>query len=149
MLNWLLSNPIYFGIYFILIWSLVHYLLSKISGWAAVAKRHRRQKATHGKLYPFAAMDMGEARHSGTLFVRVGTEGIDISIFLPFRLFHPPLLIPWNAFDSCKRTRLFSTGLFSTELLQLTLKEPKCVLRCRGALAEEIERYYHQHNGSQ
>jgi hypothetical protein len=144
MLNWLLSNPIYFGIYFVFIWLFVHYSLSKISGWAAIAKRYRRQNVTHGKLYPFVGMDIGEAMQSGTLFVRVGNEGLDISVFLLFRLFHPPLLIPWNAFDSCKRTRLFSTGLFSTERLQLTLKELKCVLCFRGALADEIEKCYHE-----
>jgi len=79
------------------------------------------------------------------VFIRVGDEGLDISTFLFLRFSHPPLLIPWSAFDSCERAQF----IFS-KILQLIPKDSNTPLYIRQKeLANEIEKYYRQYNGSQ
>jgi len=128
MLERLLSNPIVFLCFFVCMWCLASYMVSLLGGWYAISKKYRRQETANGRLYFFTSMNVGIGTYASCLFIRVGEKGLDISVFLPFRFFHPPLLIPWNAFDSCKRTRLFFI-----ERLQLMLRDPKCVLCFRGA----------------
>jgi len=140
MLNQLLYHNDLFSIFAIVGGSfLVLSIMSLIDGWYKVSRKYRRQNVTSGKLFPFAYMYLGVWKYSGAVFVRVGEEGLDISIILPFRFLHPPLLIPWDAFDSCAKTRLY----FS-QCTQLTLKNPKYTFYFRGQLANEIEKCYQQ-----
>jgi hypothetical protein len=38
--------------------------------------------------------------------VDVGERGIRLQVSLPFRLFHPPVLLPWSAIEGCESQRV-------------------------------------------
>lgn len=65
--------------------------------------------------------------------VKVGDAGLDISILLPFRFLHPPLLIPWAAIESCREKKLW----MSTQAFVRVAKLKK-QLTFTGKLATEI-----------
>lgn len=139
MLNQLLYHSDLFSTcVFIGGWFFVSSIISFIDGWYKVSEKYRREHGTSGKLFPLVNMHWGIWKYTRCVFVRVGEEGINISILLLFGFAHPPLLIAWEAFDSCTKTRFFS------QWTQLTLKEPKYSICFEGDLADEIERCYHE-----
>lgn len=140
MLNQLLYHSDLFSIFiFVGGWFLLGCTGSLLSGWYAIGRKYRRQSVTSGRLFSFDSMYIGSMKYIGMLFVRVGHEGLDISIILAWRLLHPPLLIPWEAIGSCGKA-----PLYFSKRTRLTLENPKYSLYFDGDLADEIERCYHE-----
>jgi hypothetical protein len=133
-------NPILLVCIIICSWVLGSFAISLMSGWYLLSRKYSRQHVTNGHLFSFATIFFGIIGYRRAVFIRVGDEGLDISTFVFLRFSHPPLLIPWSAFDSCKRTQF----VFSN-ILQLTLKGSKWPLFVgAGQLANEIEKCYRQ-----
>ncbi len=86
---------------FVVVWCGIIALLSFKGGWHALAKLYPAQSQTPGESFWFTSMALGVGRapvtYSNVLFIDLSPEGIGISILLPFRIFHPRLLIPWMA----------------------------------------------------
>lgn len=40
-MNWLFSHPLFFVLYFIVLWALVSYVIGLLSGWIALSRRFR------------------------------------------------------------------------------------------------------------
>lgn len=73
-------------------------------GWRALAKRYPELSATslEEERYRFTSVRtggglLGTATYNGCVTVGVSTQGISLALRAPFRLFHPPLFIPWEA----------------------------------------------------
>jgi hypothetical protein len=45
--------------------------------------------------------------YGNCLFATVGRRGLALSILLPFRFMHPPLVIPWSAVERCEQVRFW------------------------------------------
>jgi hypothetical protein len=46
---------------------------------------------------------LGVAAYHSCVTVGLSEKGIMLALWAPFRLFHPPLLIPWTAVEDCQR----------------------------------------------
>ena len=87
---------ILFPFFFAGIWCLVCVKISK-KGWHDWSRIYRCDRPLTGKLYPGRSGRFSfQGSYSRVLNVRLCKEGIGLSVMLPWRAGHPPLLIPWS-----------------------------------------------------
>ncbi len=126
---------------FVVVWCGIIALLSFKGGWHALAKLYPAQSQTSGESFWFTSMALGVGRapvtYSNVLFIDLSPEGIGISILLPFRIFHPRLLISWMAVDDCKSEKFW----FMTNTA-VYLSEPKTRLLFGRRVGERVDEYW-------
>jgi hypothetical protein len=94
---WLLSNPIYFGIFFVAMWCLVCFVISRITGWSRLAEVYRARYMPESKLMRLVQVYWGTVMVAGNIYtVGADNDGLYLAVLFPFRVGHPPLLIPWQ-----------------------------------------------------
>jgi hypothetical protein len=129
---------------FPIFWCCVVASISFIGGWHALAKRFRAEEkifriaeSDDGKRFRCASMTMGPryfpTNYGNCLTIRVSREGIRIKVWPMFRIFHPPLLIPWPDIESCEREKLL---FFSRTAVYLNGR--RHAMRFSGAAGQEI-----------
>lgn len=118
---------IVFGI-FVVVGFLVALLLSSIGDWRRLAKRFRASHKPSGQTMKFRSAAVGVVSYGNILTVCVAEEGLYLALFFPFRLMHPPLLIPWDEFTGVRENKFlarttyrFSIG--SPEWASMTIQE--------------------------
>lgn len=84
--------------------ALILWVLSKVSGWSALAERFRAEGKPKGRRVGGTVM-MNMVSYNFVLNLRVGEEGLHLSSALIQR-FNPPLFIPWSAIADCTRTNM-------------------------------------------
>ncbi|MEW6494329.1 MAG: hypothetical protein AB1589_17715 [Cyanobacteriota bacterium] len=86
---------------FIIIYTLMvlslFFVFSYISGWQRLAQHYRTSQPPPHDFLRGQSGRMGWVTFRGVLNVGTGADGLYLSMFPLFRLFHPPLLIPWTA----------------------------------------------------
>ncbi len=93
----LLNNPVYFGIFLVVMWCLTLVALSKITGWSRLAEKYKTRIKPESKLMYAVQAFWGSIMLAGNIYT-IGTDrnGLFLGVLLPFRIGHPPLLIPWH-----------------------------------------------------
>ncbi len=94
---------------FIGIWVLVIGLVSLLSGWSRLAQHYRdfdnyQGKKLHGKFGNF-----GWTSYGGVLILGANMQGLYLSVDILFRVFHPPLFIPWSDIQTEERDGIFTS----------------------------------------
>ena len=97
-------------------WAGISVLVSVSTGWYRLATRFRARAAIDGERFSLVSMALGTGPFTNTyrhcLFVTVGRAGIALSILFPFRIFHPPLMIPWSELQAVQpEARWFGSGV--------------------------------------
>jgi hypothetical protein len=86
---------------------LVSVVISSTGGWGELGRRFRYPVNFKGPQWRFQSGQMrGIAGYRNCLTLGASDEGLYMSVMLPFRIGHPPLLIPW-AEIRVERRRLF------------------------------------------
>ena len=100
--------PLAFPFFFAGMWTGVSYLLSRLSGWSSLAERYRTGGAPDGERLAWTSGQIGGVSFRSCLNLTLAPGGLFLVPLLPFRLFMPPLLIPWAdvRFEGFRR-RLF------------------------------------------
>jgi hypothetical protein len=105
---WLLEPQWFFAL-FVLLWAGVTGLLAILGGWASLATYFRADGPVQGDRFRFVSGSMGirflPVNYGNCLFVTVNDAGFRLSIFFLFRIFSPPLFIPWKAIASIETKR--------------------------------------------
>jgi hypothetical protein len=81
---------------------------------------------------------IGVATYESCVNVGVSARGISLALWAPLRLFHPGLLVPWDAIESCRSSEVY--GRRST---RFTVREAGSVTvygRAASAIAEWASR---------
>jgi hypothetical protein len=142
---WFLE-PQWFFPFFVLIWLGVSGLLALVSGWWSLATHFRTEDSVQGGTFRFASGSMGArlfpVHYGNCLFVTVNENGFGLAILFLFRMFCPPLFIPWSAIASIEPKRFL---LFSYTLVRLREQWPTISLR--GSAGREIEQAYARSGG--
>lgn len=99
--DFLLANPWIFAVFFVMAWSVVLSLLARLSGWSALAEHYEAADSFEGPTRRFQTISMARYRSLPSNYgniVNLGADarGLHLSLLLPFRPFHPPLVIPWS-----------------------------------------------------
>jgi hypothetical protein len=128
--------PYAIPIIFIAGWVSILNIISFIGGWHELARVYRASGSFSGKRFYFQSAGMRWATgYNGCLTVGSNLYGLYLSVFLPFRIGHPALLIPWEDI-SAKPQR---TGWFPTVRLHLA-KCPSIPLVISKRLASKLSR---------
>jgi hypothetical protein len=90
--------PYAFPLVFAAVWLLALRVASLMAGWDRLARRYRADGPFDGRLFRFQSAWFRWATHyGGCMTFGVSPAGLYMVPFLPFRPFHPALLIPWAA----------------------------------------------------
>ena len=81
--------------FFIGMWFFVTFLVSR-AGWSALAARFRTNSAFEGESLGVISAMVNIANYRHTLVLKYNEAGIHLQPVKVFRMFHPPLLIPWK-----------------------------------------------------
>lgn len=73
------------------------YIFSFISGWASLAKEFSATEKPTGNKHRFHTLTLRGAGYPGITYC-LTDSGLYIAMPLFLKLFHPPLLIPWDQF---------------------------------------------------
>lgn len=93
-----------FLVIFPLFWTGIVYLISRISGWADIAKSFPGGDTAEGETVYFSSLRAGRmSAYSNCLTVTVSHRGIHIKPLIFFRPGHPPLFIPWDVVNDLRR----------------------------------------------
>ena len=76
-------------------WVGVSYLLSRL-GWSSLAARYHSQAVPEGERIRWVSAQLGGVSFRACLNLTLGPAGLHLVPMLPFRLFLPPVLIPWT-----------------------------------------------------
>ncbi len=86
----------YFILFFAAFWCGIVALISSMSGWRELSRIYRATASPDGKRFWFQSASMRRGTNYGNcLILWVNPNGIYLSLFIPFRIGHPPLFIPW------------------------------------------------------
>ena len=101
----------YFFLFFLALWFGISFLLSIFSGWRQLSRHYRSNGLFGGHRFYFqsAAMRL-RASYNRVLIVGVNSEGLYLSILFPFRVGHPPLLVPWEDISWTEKPGRFFGG---------------------------------------
>jgi hypothetical protein len=80
-----------------IVWGPLLVIASGVSGWRHLARRYRWRGPPPAGGEPLVRGRVGIIRYANTLRVARHETGLFLGQLLPFRLGHPPLLIPWSA----------------------------------------------------
>jgi hypothetical protein len=113
---WLLAAIAFF---YGLFWIGLLELLSRLGGWKRGAARYRATDAPQGRRFRMQHIAFGWLDYNGCVTIIVSPDGVYLSLWPPFRLSHPALLIPWSALHAIK---IKSSGWFPQA--KLAIDEP-------------------------
>ncbi len=112
-------------------------ILSFLGGWASLATHYRATQAATGERFRFVSGSMGSrffpVNYGSCLFVSVSEQGLHLSVLFPFRLFSPPLFLPWSQIEAVENKRYFFRD---ATVINIRGQWPKLMLL--GAVAEAV-----------
>jgi hypothetical protein len=89
------------------LWVAVSLLLSRVGGWAQLAERYPVTSPCEGPTFYMQSGSVGLVNYKSCLTLRICATGLRLSVLFPFRVGHPPILIPWKEFHSTAEKRVF------------------------------------------
>lgn len=108
----LLSNPIYFGIFFIVSWLTVSLTFSRLTGWNKLSVKYRVHIIPKIKLMRAVQVSWGSLMLAGNIYtLGSSSSGLFLGVLFPFRVGHNPLLIPWQDVEVKRVSRLFKARI--------------------------------------
>jgi len=111
-----------FPFFFAGLFVVVIYVLSK-KGWADLVSSYRRDHTFVGKRIGIISAGINGLSYSNCLLLKYNEEGIYIRPILIFRLFHPPVMIPWT-----ETTATRDKKILGTPLKELVIGDPAVVI---------------------
>ncbi|MDJ1506675.1 hypothetical protein [Xanthocytophaga agilis] len=107
-----------FPVFFVSIFVGVIFLISQF-GWARLASSYRNDSPFEGKHIGIITARINRVNYKNCLSLKCNEEGLYMRPILFFRLFHPPVLIPWKDIVDVKEKKIL---FFTTK--KLTVGEP-------------------------
>jgi hypothetical protein len=96
-IDWPHLLPFAFPILFVGLWLLVGWILSRVSGWAALAERFPAGERPLGRKLRGQVVAMGPVSENGVTGMIVVPQGLYLYANPLFRFGRRPLLLPWHA----------------------------------------------------
>jgi len=118
-----------FPFFFAGMWCTVSLLLSAMGGWRRLAASFATRDEPCGRYFFMQSGKIGIVNYGSCLAVHSAQSGLYLSVWLPFRIGHPPLFIPWQEVRNATTLRflwfervMFDVGAPSIATLQLSKK---------------------------
>ena len=115
---------------FVLLWSLIIWLTSRLAGWWRLAQHYRDVDSYYGKKLRGKSGEFGAASYGGILTFGANYQGMYLAVNFLFSIGHPPLFIPWNDIHIEERQRRFGnqTSLTFAKVPKVKLTIPSKVM---------------------
>lgn len=81
---------------FVAVWAALMPLIAWFGGWRRLAQEFRAGPATRGRILLGTATMRYGTHYNNLMRLDCRQDGLVLSLRGPFRLAHPPLLIPWS-----------------------------------------------------
>jgi len=138
MEDYLLANPWLIVVIGVMGWSVVLSLIARLSGWSLLAEYYEAADAYDGPRRRFQSISMERLKfvpsnYGGVVEFGADARGLHISLFILFRPFHPPLVIPWS--DLKVETRQV---LMWTQAVLIAARAPEVKIMVPGPTAQWI-----------
>lgn len=128
---------LWFLIGFVVIGLAVMFLIAMLGDWDILARNFRAHHKPGGAFYYMQSVGIGTSSYRNMLTVGITSEGLYLAVFFPFRLFHPPLLIPWSEI-----TEVHENKFLSWRTYRLAIGSPEWAhVTVREDLMNEMQRY--------
>ena len=99
-----------FPFIFIGMWVIVSYIISRI-GWARLVEKYRFDGDFEGTRVGIISASINGGNYNGSLVLKYNYNGIYLKTIFIFRLFHPPVLIPWNEIKEVRDRKMLFVKL--------------------------------------
>jgi hypothetical protein len=137
--------PALFPFVFIAAWVAVTGMVSFLGGWSQLARQYRTPAAVRLDLdltYRLRSLQLRRlalmpATYSGCVTVGFAPAGLYLAPLFVFRLFHPPLLIPWGAISS-----LDEGSFLWSRWANITLRDGGPTIRLYGSSVDTASGYW-------
>ncbi|WP_342374423.1 hypothetical protein NVS55_24010 [Myxococcus stipitatus] len=130
------THPWGFLLLFVLGFALVSRVVSWMSGWHGLARQFRTDGPAPSNLRNFTSGKIGWLDYKNCLAVGGDEQGLYLVPNLIFRLFHPPLRIPWSEIHDRE-----ITSFFFVRLDAFRAGEDSTRIRLRAAVTESFDFY--------
>ena len=103
---------IIFPFFFIAIWVFALWIIALTGGWSRLAKHYSIKDTLNpyqGKKLRRKFGRLGGTSYKRVLIVGANMQGLYLSVDILFRVFHPPLFIPWSDIQTEERKGIFSS----------------------------------------
>jgi len=118
---------------FLVVWTAASFGIARL-GWTTLATRYRAWDHYDGEMWSFQSAQVGRGTYRSCLTVGVTPPGLHLSVLFPFRLCHPPLLIPWGDITTTATQWSFGRGY------ELRFKQvPDVTIRLSGRLGDRLQ----------
>jgi hypothetical protein len=118
---------------FLLVWAAASVGIARL-GWTALATRYRAWDLYDGDKWSFQSAQVGRSTYRSCLTIGVTPPGLHLSVLFPFRLCHPPLLIPWGDITTTETQWSFGRGYV------LRFKQvPEVTIALSGGLGDRLQ----------
>lgn len=139
------KNPALFLVLFIPafagMWSGVCYLLSKMSGWQALAEKYAARGLYSGETSLWQSGRMGFCSFRSCLTLGINHQGLYLALLPLFAMGASPILVPWQAVSAVTRKKIF----FMT-YTEITIEFPPVVtLQLYGSFFDRIRPWVDPH----
>ena len=124
-----------FPLYFVGLWCAISFVLSRISGWGLLSQRFRASEAFYGEKWGWQSARLRWCSYNNCLTVGANEAGLYLAVQLPFRLFHPALLIPWREIEVETGKMFF--GLYDTAQFRIGMDE-RVTVKIYGKLVGRV-----------
>jgi hypothetical protein len=91
---------------FVALWSLITALLGLASGWPVLAREYRAGSRPSGVRLNGQVFRVGPVPERNVTCLAISESGLYLRTLWPFRIFRPPLLIPWPAIKRVRSDRM-------------------------------------------
>lgn len=91
--------PILILLLAVALWIALGFGLARWSGWSILAPHYRGTVAGHGLRWHFTSARLGPVGYRRCLGLAADAHGLRLCTWLPMRLSHPSLFIPWSEVD--------------------------------------------------
>lgn len=110
--------PYLFPLFFIGMWTLVSFVISKI-GWSSLVDKYKLNRVHNFKRIGLISAHINGAKYNNALILYTNKKGFSLKTMFFFRLFHPQIFIPWTEVKEIK-----SKEVLFFKIKELTIGEP-------------------------
>lgn len=100
----------YFPLLFVGSWILISFITSKM-GWSRLASKYKFPQHFIGTRVGIISMSINFIDYRNALILEYNDEGLYIKPILLFRLFQPPILIPWEEIKEVRDKRILFSNM--------------------------------------
>ncbi|MGC4102139.1 hypothetical protein [Ferruginibacter sp.] len=134
----------FFPVLFIGGWVLITFVIARF-GWSSLAGRYKAAPGSFtGTRLSYISAKINFTNYNNCLNLQYNNEGILLQPIIIFRLFHPPLFIPWNEIMDVKDKTIF----FSKWKKMFIGSATVCTITLSRSVFERFEKEYLLHSFS-